>query len=87
MVLHYFLLVAFMWMLIEGYELHRMVNQIFGTLSSKLTIIYALLAYTVPLLIVVITMLTAVFIEEDFLDAYAGDETYVFLLTKVSKIN
>ena len=77
-VLHYFLLVAFMWMLIEGYELHRMVNQIFGTLPSKLTIIYALLAYTVPLLIVVITMLTAVFIEKDFLDAYAGDETYLF---------
>ena len=78
MVLHYFLLAAFMWMLIEGCELYRMVNQIFGTLRSKLTIIYALLAYTVPLLIVVITMLTAVFIEKDFLDAYAGDETYVF---------
>jgi len=78
MVLHYFLLVAFMWMLIEGFELYRMVNHVFGASTSKLTIIYALLAYTVPLLIVVTTILTAVFIEEDFLNAYAGDETYAF---------
>ena len=76
MVLHYFLLVAFMWMLIEGYQLYRIVTQVFDVLTTKLTIFYVLVAYIVPAVIVIATVLTATFIEDDFLKAYAGDETY-----------
>ena len=76
MVLHYFLLVAFMWMLIEGYQLYRIVTQVFDVLTTKLTIFYFLVAYILPAVIVIATVLTATSIEDDFLKAYAGDETY-----------
>lgn len=76
MVLHYFLLVAFMWMLIEGYQLYRIVTHVFDVLTTKLTIFYALVAYILPAVIVIATVLTATSIEDDFLKAYAGDETY-----------
>lgn len=54
--LHYFLLVAYMWMLIEGFQLYRMVKNAFDGWTTKLTIFYVLVAYTVPLLIVIVVL-------------------------------
>lgn len=76
MVLHYFLLVAFMWMFIEGFQLYRIVTNIFDSRTSK-TIFVVPLAYIIPLAIVIFTVAAAMFMEGDFIGAYAGDETYV----------
>lgn len=74
---HYFLLVSFSWMLIEGIQFYRMVNNVFYAWTTKLTVFYFLVAYAVPLLIFFITILTASFTEEDVLGAYAGYEPYL----------
>ncbi len=85
--LHYMLLTSFMWMLIEGFQLYRVVVAVFGT--KKSSIYYALVAYTVPFFIVGITVLIANSYESKefirvnttviltgIMQAYSGDETY-----------
>lgn len=70
--LHFSLLSSFMWMGIEGLRLCRMVIYVFNL--SDWTMYYVMAAYTVPLLIVGITVLTANF-TDGILVAYVGDET------------
>lgn len=70
--LHFSLLSSFMWMGIEGLRLCRMVIYVFNL--SDWTMYYVMAAYTVPLLIVGITVLTANF-TDGILFAYVGDET------------
>ena len=70
---HYFLLVSFMWMLIEGYQFYRMVNNAFYARTRQWTVFYIIVAYAVPLLIFLITILVASFNEEvGVLGAYTG---------------
>lgn len=76
MVLHHFLLVPFAGILIEGFQLIKIANNVFDVWATKLTVFYALVAYIVPLLIVLITIITASFIEENVLMAYSAYETY-----------
>lgn len=85
MIVHYFLLVAFMFMLIEGFQLYEIVKHVFEAWTTKLTIIYVVVAYAVPLLILIITVVTASFVEEDVLKVYKKYETYQ--PTQVSKIH
>ena len=85
--LHYMFLASFMWMLLEGFQLYRMSVNVFGVWTRKWTIYYALVAYTVPLFIVGVTILTANSFDtrpynetSDFnmtgiMQAYSGDET------------
>jgi len=53
-----------------------MVTNIFDSRTSK-TIFVVSLAYIIPLAIVIFTVAAAMFMEGDFIGAYAGDETYV----------
>jgi len=84
--LHYMLLACFMWMLIEGFQLYRIVVKVLGT--KKHTIQYTIVAYTVPFCIVGITILTAEsnptkeFVRGNstvtltgIMQAYSGEET------------
>jgi len=84
--LHYFLLVSFMWMFIEGVQLYRMTMNVFSVLTTKWTLAYMALAFTVPILIVGITVICASQFarnphknETSFdgvKNVYAGDKTY-----------
>lgn len=69
--LHFTLLVSFMWMGIEGLRLCRMVLYVFNL--KDWTVYYVLTAYIVPFLIVSITVLTA-HSKADIMSAYVGDE-------------
>lgn len=70
--LHFSLLVSFMWMGIEGLRLCRMVVYVFNL--NDWTVYYVLVSYIVPFLIVTITVMTA-YISSDIISIYAGDET------------
>lgn len=70
--LHFSLLVSFMWMGIEGLRLCRMVVYVFNL--DDWTVYYVLVSYIAPFLIVSITVLTA-HISADIISTYAGDET------------
>lgn len=83
--LHYFLLVSFMWMFIEGVQLYRMTMNVFNVLTTKWTLAYIALAYTIPILIVGITVICASQFARNsqnetacngVINVYAGDETY-----------
>ena len=85
--LHYMFLTSFMWMLLEGFQLYRMSVNVFGVLTRKWTIYYAIVAYTVPFFIVGVTVLTANSFEPrppnetsnititGIMQAYSGEET------------
>lgn len=73
--LHYTLLVSFMWMGIEGLRLCLMVVNVFD--RRDFTLLYMMIAYTCPLLIVGVTIVTAqLTLPRGVIDVYAGDETY-----------
>lgn len=71
--LHFSLLVSFMWMAIEGLRLCRMVLYVFNL--RDWTLYYVLAAYIIPFIIVSVTVLTAEF-TTTIISAYTGDETY-----------
>jgi len=82
--LHYILLASFMWMLLEGFQLYRMTVDVFDAWSRKSALYYAIVAYTVPFLIVGITVLIANslqpiedenMIKSGIIQVYSGDET------------
>ena len=82
--LHYILLASFMWMLLEGFQLHRMTVQVVPW-DRKSALYYAIVAYAVPFLIVGITVLVANslqpieeenMIKSGIIQVYSGDETY-----------
>ncbi len=85
--LHYMLLTSFIWMLLEGFQLYRMSVHVFDVRARKLTIFYATVAYTVPMVIVATTVLiadsfdpipyneTSDFTMTGIMQAYSGDET------------
>lgn len=75
--LHFCLLVSFMWMGIEGLRLCRMVLYVFNL--RDWTLYYVLAAYIIPIIIVGVTVLTAQS-TTTIISAYTGDETYDFLL-------
>lgn len=82
--LHYVLLVSFMWMFIEGFQLYRMSVNVFDVWTEKWKIYNIILAYTIPFLIVCITVISAnayyePISEEDvvksgILQVYSGDD-------------
>ncbi len=76
MALHYSLLVAFMWTLIEGIDFIRKIDNVFDSWTPKMTFCYVFHAYFIPLAIVIFTVLVAVLTDEDVLDVYGGSETY-----------
>lgn len=87
--LHYFLLVSFMWMFIEGVQLYRMTLNVFSVLTTKWTLAYIALAFTVPILIVGVTVICASQFARNswndtasrgIINVYAGDETYYLCL-------
>lgn len=69
--LHFTLLVSFMWMGVEGVRLCRMVLYVFNL--RDWTRYYLLAAYLIPTVIVTVTALTA-FFTSGILQAYTGDE-------------
>ena len=71
--LHFALLVSFMWMGVEGVRLCRMVLYVFNL--RDWTRFYLTTAYLVPTIVVTVTVLTAYY-TTGVLEAYAGDETY-----------
>lgn len=75
MSIHYFLLVAFMWMFIDGYQLYRIVNNFFNVWTIKMTVFYVILGYTVPLLTLMLTALAASFIQGNVLMVYNGNQS------------
>lgn len=77
MSIHYFLLVSFMLLLIEGFQLYQIVKNVFEVWTTKLTVLYVIVAYTVPLLILIITVIMASFIEEDVWDVYRKYEMHL----------
>ncbi len=89
-ILHYMLLASFMWMLLEGFQLYRMAVNVFDIWNKKWTIYYSVVAYSVPLVIVVTTVLIANSFEPleiltknstsnitmtGIMQAYSGEET------------
>jgi len=73
-----------MWMLLEGFQLHRMTVQIVPC-DRKSVLYYAIVAYAAPFLIVGITVLVANslqpieeenMIKSGIIQVYSGDETY-----------
>lgn len=69
--LHFTLLVSFMWMGVEGVRLCRMVLYVFNL--RDWTRYYLLAAYLIPTIIVGATVLAA-YNTTGILQAYAGDE-------------
>ncbi|CAB3367912.1 Hypothetical predicted protein [Cloeon dipterum] len=68
--LHYVFIAAFMWMVIEGHHLYRMLISVFDS-GRDFSTIYICLAYGIPLVIVVVTcIITAIFSD----NGYADDE-------------
>ena len=72
--LHYVLLVSFMWIFIEGIHLYRLTKNAFEVFTTDWMRYYILLAYGGPLVIVVVTILCAVF-TDGIIEVYSGDET------------
>ena len=72
--LHYVLLVSFMWIFIEGIHLYRLTKDAIEVYTTNWMRYYALFAYGGPLAIVGITVLCAVF-TDGIIEAYSGDET------------
>jgi len=77
--LHYILLASFMWMFIEGTQLYRMATNVFNVMTIKWTTFYIVLAYSMPLLIVGITILSASS-AIGVLEVYSGDEMYYLVV-------
>jgi hypothetical protein len=71
--LHYLFLAAFCWMTIEGHHLYRMVVRVFDT-GRDFRCWYLTVGYGVPALIVVLTIIVAIWRDEK---AYGRDELYV----------
>jgi len=72
--LHYVLLVSFMWIFIEGIHLYLLTKNAIKVYTTNWMRYYALLAYGGPLAIVGITIQFAVF-TEGIIEVYSGDET------------
>ncbi|KAI1724825.1 7 transmembrane receptor (Secretin family) domain-containing protein [Ditylenchus destructor] len=68
--LHYFLLSAFLWMLLEGYLLYKMIIKVFDSGNDHLLLLY-FIGYGTPIPIVLLTVL---FSLEDY-----GTETYCWI--------
>ncbi|KAI1715355.1 7 transmembrane receptor (Secretin family) domain-containing protein [Ditylenchus destructor] len=68
--LHYFLLSAFLWMLLEGYLLYKMIIKVFDSGHDHLLLLY-FIGYGIPIPIV---LLTVHFSLEDY-----GTETYCWI--------
>jgi len=82
--LHYILLASFMWMFIEGFQLYRLALNVFDVWNRKWTLFYIIVAYTIPFIIVGITVLVANSLEpivegnstmSGIIQVYSGDET------------
>jgi len=63
-----------MWIFIEGIHIYRLIRNSIKVDMTNWIQLYAFLAYGVPLLIVGITVLCAVF-SEGIIEVYSGDET------------
>ncbi len=63
-----------MWIFIEGIHLYRLTENAFKVGSADWIRLYSFIAYGVPLVIVGITVLSAVF-SEGIIEVYSGDET------------
>lgn len=71
--LQYILLASFVWMFIEGMQLGRMAINVFNVMTTKWTRVYMILAYSIPFLIVGITIISASS-TIGVLEVYSGDE-------------
>lgn len=70
MITHYIFLCAFMWMLVEGFQLYRMVVYVFDSGKSYLKH-FGVFAYGSPLLIVALTAIIGYL--QDGEKPYGGD--------------
>ena len=73
--LHYVLLVSFMWIFIEGIHLYRLTKNAIKVDTTNWMRYYALLAYGGPLVILAITLQCAAY-TDGIVEVYSGDETY-----------
>ncbi len=71
-VLLYTLLASFFWMLLEGYHLYQMSDEVFSFEVNKLQIIT--FGYGMPFIICVCSFTIIWFTEHQFLDALVGSE-------------
>jgi len=74
--LHYMLLASFMWMLLEGFLLYRITLDVFDVWAKTWTIFYLIVAYTVPLFIVGITVLMSIYEPDEIVEVYNSTEYY-----------
>jgi len=78
-----------MWMFVEGLQLYRISFNVLDVWTTKWNIYFVLLAYTLPLIIVGVTILTASSLHgpNGIVQAYSGDETYSFYVKNLSMPN
>ncbi|KAI9558880.1 hypothetical protein GHT06_015669 [Daphnia sinensis] len=70
--LHYFLLATFCWMTIEAYHQYQRLVKVFGTYMPRFLLKATVLAWTVPLVPVIIVLIYDV-------DSYTGSEGYCWI--------
>ena len=63
-----------MWIFVEGIHIYRLTENAIKVDSTNWILYYAFVAYGVPIVIVGITVLCAVF-SDGIIEVYSGDET------------